>query len=161
MKRILRKQSALSIQCFTRQYLARKRLREKVLAEIEVVDDEETEFAFFYHVKTEASSWEIPSILTKRLKLEKSDILTPRSRKNLVLKIERREAGRMKKCIMDENKAVTLLQGLYRVAKCKRILREKAKKAIVKVYDADQDAFFYYNKLEKTSSWSKPHCLVR
>lgn len=111
----------------------------------------ETGLFFYYNTKTHESSWEKPE------RLEDEEILTPRDRARLKIKVEKRLDGREKTAYnMTEDDAALSIQGLFRTVKAKAELMNLCTQVYEKIYDPDSEEYFYYNKNTDESTWFKP-----
>ena len=129
MKRLNRTSAACVIQRAARCHLARNRVRKRVLSNIEAIYDESTGYCYYFHVDTQESSWQIPSKLCEKLRIDKHQVMTPRSRQTLATKLKKADEGKLKTSSnLTQSDAAHMLQGVYRVLQSRRILREKALK---------------------------------
>ena len=62
---------------------------------------------------------------------------------------------------LTEEEAARKLQSLWRYAKARKIIMSVIRARFQKVYDEKQQAWYYFDKSTKTSSWSKPKLLKR
>eukprot|EP00924_Labyrinthula_sp_SR-Ha-C_P015746 snap_masked-scaffold_4-processed-gene-8.4-mRNA-1 protein AED:0.94 eAED:0.95 QI:0/0/0/0.33/1/1/3/0/400 len=150
-------EKSLIIQCFLRCMFARVRLKKYFLANIERVLDEETGYYFFFNLNTNESAWEIPSNLHKRLKITRRDVLSPKERFALGIKIEKEEGKMLKrKGNLSNDAAAKTIQSAFRASVFKRLLKNLSKEAYVKIYDEEDEKYFFYNRFQRSSTWTKP-----
>ncbi|CAM9292067.1 unnamed protein product, partial [Laminaria digitata] len=61
---------------------------------------------------------------------------------------------------MSPGQAAAVIQGMYRRMKAREYFVERVRQAYEKVYDEDNNGYFYYNKLNSTSQWVTPKTLL-
>eukprot|EP00752_Nemacystus_decipiens_P007166 g6417.t1 len=61
---------------------------------------------------------------------------------------------------MSPGQAAAVIQGMYRRKKAREFFVERVRQAYEKVFDEENDVYFYYNKLTGTSEWTVPRVLL-
>ena len=92
--------------------------------------------------------------------LEEEEVLTPRQRAKLKIKVDKKIDGREKnKYNMSKDEAAMSIQGLFRTVKAKTKMMGLCAEVYEKLYDPDSGEYFYYNKNTDESTWFKPMIL--
>ncbi|CAM9937495.1 unnamed protein product, partial [Pylaiella littoralis] len=61
---------------------------------------------------------------------------------------------------MSPGQAAAVIQGMYRRKKAREFFLERVRQAYEKVFDEENDGYFYYNKINATSQWTAPKVLL-
>ncbi|CAN0415368.1 unnamed protein product, partial [Ectocarpus sp. 12 AP-2014] len=61
---------------------------------------------------------------------------------------------------MSPGQAAAVIQGMYRRKKAREYFVERVRQAYEKVFDEENDGYFYYNRLTGTSQWTPPKVLL-
>ncbi|CAM9612823.1 unnamed protein product [Ectocarpus fasciculatus] len=61
---------------------------------------------------------------------------------------------------MSPGQAAAVIQGMYRRKKARDFFVERVRQAYEKVFDEENDGYFYYNRLTGTSQWTSPKVLL-
>ena len=133
---------------------ARATVREKIHETYEMVWDNELQRWYFFNSKTGTSSWEEPLLMRS---VGRVDLLTPRTRENMMYK---KQNGKWKTSKdMTEDEAARKIQGAWRSKVALRNVREMVKKQYERVYDQDSNRYFYFNTRTQESFWERPKIL--
>eukprot|EP00946_MAST-07B_sp_MAST-7B-sp1_P004333 g4333.t1 len=152
-------QAASMLQGMWRARKARRMLYKLLAKNIEKVWDEENKRFYYVNKKTGAVDWEKPKVL-------KNDDVdpTPRSRAlaeaaGVDVPPPHPKTPRVLAKDLSPDQAASMLQGMWRARKARRMLYKLLAKNIEKVWDEELKRFYYYDKRKNVVTWEKPGIL--
>jgi len=137
-----------------RRRQARLAIKKMISKAYEKVWDEEHQAYFWYNTKTGESDWSKPKLLGS------ADIEeTPRDVSVAVATGAEPKRVRAKDHAWTDDEAATALQQMWRRRQARKAIYRMCSKKYEKVWDADYQAFFYFNKDTGESEWTRPKLL--
>jgi len=148
--------AARKLQGIYRTKKAREGLRKLIILNFEIHEDPASGQKYFFNAASNTTFWEeeAPSFLRN------AQLLSPRSRREAKLVQAKKDARlfRSHKEMTDEY-AAKMIQGKYRLRRCRRKIRELLLRNIRKISCQDGSVYFF-NIITKQTSWTKPKLLA-
>lgn len=121
--------------------IARRRTRIQILNTYEKIQDPNTGKSYYYNKNSKNVSWTKPLLLGDAdLEDLKEMVRSPKKRKRK----------------LDDEAAAKVIQGMYRTARARRLLRQAVREVYRKVLDEASGRYFYFNQRTGESFWDKP-----
>lgn len=137
--------SARRIQGMAQAHAARRHLRRLISSVYEKIWDDSTHRFYYHNTRTREVKWVKPRWVSD------ADIPTPRSRIDAAADAIQK---RPRELTIDE--AATMVQRTYRRRLGFRRLLELCRSVYERIYDPEQDAYYYHNTRTKEVTWEKP-----
>ncbi|TMW63345.1 hypothetical protein Poli38472_002286 [Pythium oligandrum] len=151
-----RELAARCIQGMLRTHMARKHLCRLISSVYEKIWDENSKRFYYHNTRTKQVNWEKPRWVND------ADLLTPRTRTKLV---EAEEEAHHKqkllelKSLLTDDEAARMVQRAYRRRRGFAMLLNLCRSVYERIYDPDQQAYYYHNTRTKEVTWEKPRLL--
>ena len=145
-----RNEAAEMIQAYFRQRVFRRALLRRLAEHVERVYDPHSRRYFYYHKRTQVTSWDKPKLL-------KTEDLNPENPRLSISKVAL--SAIVKTPVTDPTEAAVAIQGLFRLRQAKRRAKISAQSRFEKVYDETQDVWYYFDRISGASQWTKPSVL--
>ncbi|OWZ18721.1 hypothetical protein PHMEG_0007150 [Phytophthora megakarya] len=107
----------------------------------ERIYDPEQGLYYYHNTRTKETTWEKPLLLRGA----ESDVFTPRTRKK-----------KEREVLLTPELAATMMQRAYRRKKGFQNLLRLCRSVYERIYDPEQDMYYYHNTRSKETTWEKP-----
>uniref|UniRef100_K3WKB7 WW domain-containing protein n=1 Tax=Globisporangium ultimum (strain ATCC 200006 / CBS 805.95 / DAOM BR144) TaxID=431595 RepID=K3WKB7_GLOUD len=142
--------AALCIQRMLRVRAARDHMRRLISSVYEKIWDATTGRFYYHNTQSKQVSWERPRWVND------ADLGTPRTRQQ---RQQQRDAKALLHRAMTPEHAATLVQRAYRRKRGFETLLMLCRAVYERIYDPNQDAYYYHNTRTKQTTWEKPAVL--
>jgi hypothetical protein len=146
-------EAAIHLQGIWRARQGRRKLRAMIAGVYQKVYDPTLKKFYYFNTRTKEARWDKPAGLGS------SDLeLTPRSMAAAGI-VPPKKPPRFTAKDLTPGEAATHLQGVWRARIARRNMRKMLSKQYEKVWDAEQEVFYYINKKTGESRWEKPKAM--
>ncbi|KAG1705842.1 hypothetical protein DVH05_002407 [Phytophthora capsici] len=139
------------LQAMARSHIARRHMRKLISSVYEKIWDADSQRFYYHNTKSKEVKWEKPRWVSDE------DLLTPRTRfGQLQAEQEKTKAQRAHTEPLTTQTAACMIQHAYRRKKGFQNLLKMCREVYVRIYDPEQELFYYHNTRTKETTWEKP-----